>query len=232
MSDVPQGDGWWEASDGKWYAPELHPDYRPPGSYEPPPSPYEPPVVPQDPQVDPRLSGYQPPAPGDRLEMPAAGGFGHQGPPGHQRYPAVAPKSRSGGKIIAIVFGGIFLLMAGGCGVFIWAYRDEIADATVDFSNGVAVDDAATCAVIGRDFGEDYEIEATLSATSANRESHYLVDFEVLSASGRTLGVEDVVFRSMEPGEQRTEGVFNTISADDPIDTVTCNVTRILRTDA
>lgn len=26
MSDVPQGDGWWQASDGRWYAPELHPD--------------------------------------------------------------------------------------------------------------------------------------------------------------------------------------------------------------
>lgn len=30
MSDTSQGDGWWQASDGKWYAPEQHPDYRPP----------------------------------------------------------------------------------------------------------------------------------------------------------------------------------------------------------
>ena len=28
MSDVSQGPGWWIASDGKWYPPELHPDYR------------------------------------------------------------------------------------------------------------------------------------------------------------------------------------------------------------
>jgi TM2 domain-containing membrane protein YozV len=28
MSDVPQGPGWWQASDGKWYAPELHPDHQ------------------------------------------------------------------------------------------------------------------------------------------------------------------------------------------------------------
>jgi len=27
MSDVSQGAGWWQASDGKWYAPELHPGY-------------------------------------------------------------------------------------------------------------------------------------------------------------------------------------------------------------
>lgn len=26
MSDVSQGPGWWQASDGKWYAPDLHPD--------------------------------------------------------------------------------------------------------------------------------------------------------------------------------------------------------------
>jgi len=25
MSDTSQGPGWWQASDGKWYAPELHP---------------------------------------------------------------------------------------------------------------------------------------------------------------------------------------------------------------
>ena len=29
MSDVSQGPGWWLASDGKWYAPELHPNYVP-----------------------------------------------------------------------------------------------------------------------------------------------------------------------------------------------------------
>ncbi len=26
MSDTSQGSGWWQASDGKWYGPELHPD--------------------------------------------------------------------------------------------------------------------------------------------------------------------------------------------------------------
>lgn len=30
MSDVVQQQGWWIASDGKWYPPELHPDYAPP----------------------------------------------------------------------------------------------------------------------------------------------------------------------------------------------------------
>lgn len=35
MSEQARGPGWWIASDGKWYPPETHPDYRPP---PPPPS--------------------------------------------------------------------------------------------------------------------------------------------------------------------------------------------------
>lgn len=29
MSDVPQGPGWWQASDGRWYPPESHPSATP-----------------------------------------------------------------------------------------------------------------------------------------------------------------------------------------------------------
>ena len=36
MSDTSQGEGWWKASDDKWYSPEQHPAYR---SLPPPPSP-------------------------------------------------------------------------------------------------------------------------------------------------------------------------------------------------
>src|SRR6476619_6421021 len=28
MSDSTQGEGWWQASDGKWYPPEQHPDFQ------------------------------------------------------------------------------------------------------------------------------------------------------------------------------------------------------------
>ena len=35
MSDVSQGPGWWVASDGKWYAPELHPDAQRVATREP-----------------------------------------------------------------------------------------------------------------------------------------------------------------------------------------------------
>ena len=35
MSDMSQGHGWWQASDGKWYSPGMHPDYRPGPGPEP-----------------------------------------------------------------------------------------------------------------------------------------------------------------------------------------------------
>jgi hypothetical protein len=35
MSDQSQGEGWWQASDGKWYPPHLHPSYRPPAAPQP-----------------------------------------------------------------------------------------------------------------------------------------------------------------------------------------------------
>ena len=39
MSDTSQGVGWWQASDGKWYSPERHADYRPPPAPPAPPPP-------------------------------------------------------------------------------------------------------------------------------------------------------------------------------------------------
>jgi hypothetical protein len=63
LSDVSQGPGWWQASDGKWYAPEQHPNYQPP-----PPSPATapapvaaPPPAPAPVAVAPQLRGASAP---------------------------------------------------------------------------------------------------------------------------------------------------------------------------
>jgi hypothetical protein len=39
MSDGAQGSGWWVASDGKWYAPEQHPNHQAPLPAPPLPNP-------------------------------------------------------------------------------------------------------------------------------------------------------------------------------------------------
>ncbi|MEY2403800.1 MAG: hypothetical protein QOD38_1351 [Acidimicrobiaceae bacterium] len=64
MTDISGGDGWWQASDHKWYPPEQHPDHRAPASETPPtaPSPEPPPVVPPPPVAAP--PAHVPPAPG------------------------------------------------------------------------------------------------------------------------------------------------------------------------
>lgn len=82
MSDFSQGDGWWVASNGKWYAPELHPDYvapaapaspTPPAAEAAPMSPVVNEPAPVSPVAD---SVYENPAslatPGPTFESPAS----------------------------------------------------------------------------------------------------------------------------------------------------------------
>jgi uncharacterized RDD family membrane protein YckC len=42
VADISQGEGWWQASDGKWYDPESHPDYVEPEPPRAPPVPTPP----------------------------------------------------------------------------------------------------------------------------------------------------------------------------------------------
>lgn len=52
MSEQSQGPGWWVASNGKWYPPESHPNYRPlPPAQRAPSAPARP-VQPVQPPVD------------------------------------------------------------------------------------------------------------------------------------------------------------------------------------
>ena len=59
MSDVSQGPGWWEASDGKWYPPEATPGYASPAPDAPSPGPG--PAYGSNAYVPP--NGYTPPNP-------------------------------------------------------------------------------------------------------------------------------------------------------------------------
>jgi len=61
MSDQSQGPGWWQASDGKWYAPELHPGHVPPAPVAVP-SGITPPLPPVTTQGTPAVSQTPPTA--------------------------------------------------------------------------------------------------------------------------------------------------------------------------
>src|SRR5580700_12352545 len=91
MSDTSQGPGWWQASDGRWYRPEQHPDHVPP----PPPIP--PPVPPPIPPVPP-----PPPLPYGTPMVP--GPFGYTPWPG----PMVPPVT-SGLAIAALVLSIVWI---------------------------------------------------------------------------------------------------------------------------
>ncbi len=133
MSDQSQGYGWWYATDGKWYPPEMHPDYRPPQTQ-----------APQGPMVN----AAAPPVGTPTAPGVSAGSV----PPGRNwpnaGYPPVAsgpvsyrtapqPKGMSAGKIVAIVLsiivailGALFLLgVLLGVGVF--ATQNLTNDASV-----------------------------------------------------------------------------------------------------
>jgi hypothetical protein len=55
MSEISQGDGWWEARDGKWYPPESHPEYMAP-TQSPAPSD----LIPQPPLLSPGVAQQEP----------------------------------------------------------------------------------------------------------------------------------------------------------------------------
>ncbi|MGN6695131.1 MAG: DUF4190 domain-containing protein [Aquihabitans sp.] len=93
MSDAPQGPGWWQASDGKWYPPTAKPGTpRPPtargsspygpapspyGSapYGPGPSPYGPAPSPYGPGPAPYGYGYAPNPNGTPSGLPSVNGY-------------------------------------------------------------------------------------------------------------------------------------------------------------
>ena len=69
MSDVPEGAGWWQASDGKWYAPERFGSMSMP---TPTPTP-APAPAPAPPTMPPPPAGLAPTPPAG---LPVAGSFG------------------------------------------------------------------------------------------------------------------------------------------------------------
>src|SRR3954452_13173328 len=96
MSDATQGPGWWQATDGKWYPPEQHPDLGNPTEPVESVAPTEavPPTAPPAPPAPPTqvIAPVPPPVPPGPPIGPPPGAVPGGPPPGSNR-----------GKIIAIV---------------------------------------------------------------------------------------------------------------------------------
>ena len=128
MSDVSQGPGWWQASDGKWYAPELHPDYQPPTEavaptppdppQEPPPEPAPTQAAPVTPEPTQAIPTAAPIEPTQMIPTPPPVGP-PAGPPLGAAGPVVPPPSAGGGKgkliaalvVVAALLAGLLLFL-------------------------------------------------------------------------------------------------------------------------
>lgn len=183
MSDASQGEGWWIASDGKWYPPESHPDaqapappaYEPPHQqgYQAPPQPvYEPPPAP----------GYQPPqAPPNQ---PYQQQPGMPPPPTQPSLDVMKPK-RPWWKI-ALVVVVLGILLIGGCTAVVLRAVSGPIDAANDFLADIAAQDfsaavehldpscfggAPSAAVLESEFGRGLESYNLTSVRNDNNTS-------------------------------------------------------------
>lgn len=103
MSDQSDGPGWWQASDGRWYAPERHPNFVPPGPVAGPPG-ITPPLPPVATQTSSVLTQVQ--APPASVQLPEDLLIGHSPLSSHhvpRRWWVWAAPVGVGGLALAIV---------------------------------------------------------------------------------------------------------------------------------
>ena len=107
MSDMSQGPGWWQASDGKWYPPEQAPGAQPPAAQ--PPAAQPPPAPGAQPQP---AGGFPPPAPGAGTDVIDVGKSISYGWEAFKKYPGPAHR----GVVIIIVVSFLISILASAAG--------------------------------------------------------------------------------------------------------------------
>ena len=127
MSDTSQGPGWWLASDGKWYPPELWtgpPALRPPGAAVQPV-----PTYPTYPQQGP--AGYPYGTSGQAISMPGSAQYPMQGAGAGYPYGQFAQPKTNGFAIASLVCScaGLFFFPAVAGLIFGFVARSQITRA-------------------------------------------------------------------------------------------------------
>jgi hypothetical protein len=211
MSDQSNGHGWWQASDGKWYPPEQHPNYRP--------------------QPTPSLPATPPP-----LAAPLPGAT----PPTAQPpfIPAVPQQKKKGGclKWVLIAFAilvGIIVIGA------IVGTSDDDNSATTDQNDDPAdgsdeaspdnssnaagsadeIDDVGPCTLV------DSETVLLDVTNNSGKQSSYLIDVNFLDAAGQRVGDEPFFLNYLRPGERALEESF----AFDTAGGTSCEIAEVER---
>lgn len=164
MSDVSQGPGWWQASDGKWYAPELHPDYQLPTEAVEPTSPAPEPTqaMPAAAPIEPTQAVPMPPPAGPPVGPPP-GPTGPGGPP---------PAGGGKGKLIA----GLVVVIALVAGLLIFLLnRDD--------DKKVATNSSASSSSASSSSSSSSSSRSSSSRSSSSRSSSSVNSASVLSSA-------------------------------------------------
>ena len=180
MSDTPQGDGWWQASDGKFYPPESAPGAQPTQPVQPqqPVQPTQQPAQPQanQPQPAQQVPGQVPTPP------PYGGPAGVPGAPGTTGMPPGAPgeqgeeEKKGKGKLIAALV-IILLLVAGGIAAYLvfGGGDDDDEPATAD-SDQREEDIGDATGDLVNDGPIEFNKEYTTSLEADRTEARYTLD--------------------------------------------------------
>lgn len=186
MSDVPRGPDWWQASDGRWYAPPRPVSTPPPPGHGAAPG-YSPPP------------GYGPP--------PAYGP-----PPGYVPPP---PSSSSGINVavwVLAAIGVVVLMGLGACVALVVAVGEAAED--IDRSSADEADDVAgtRCRT---EAGELLAAEVEVTNDSSER-SNYAIDVAFESADGDQVETAFGFVTALEPGQSRVVDVQTLTSSPAP----------------
>ncbi len=203
MSDQSQGEGWWIASDGKWYPPESAPGYQAPVT---PPADL-PNVAP------PTIAGHD--APG---APPAAAPYQPESAPGAPSGGFAAPTtdtsdSGGGNKMVMLIVGGLVGLLAiGGVAAIALSGGDDDTP-TETVADSTTTPEAETTTSTAEDEPVDDETTTTSSAAAPASGGESLDDplplagtgfeYEYFSGtqwSGTFFGVVEVPVRDGDPG--------------------------------
>ena len=244
MSDVPQGPGWWQASDGKYYPPEQFPSSEPP--------PEAPPVAP--PSTPPTQPPGGPPPPGAVAGAPPAPGAMAGGPPPPGAAPAPPPSSSSSSgclKALLIVGGILVVLGLGAVALLVFAidrgvdYAEEwvedfekVQEVTEETGIGTSSSNATNppqydidmdgCEVVDSDSFED-QVRLVATGTIENhssKASDYWVLIHFLS-DGFEVSTDFVAFDEVEPDQVVPWTAESSSVADDG--SLTCKIEWIER---
>jgi hypothetical protein len=170
MSDTSQGEGWWQASDGRWYPPEQHPGA---GSAPSPTAGSEPSTTHPQPSAAATAAGSRQAAATPEgtpvAGGPAAGGSGGTGPGAPAPQTAGGGGSRRGVLVVALV--AVVALIAAAVAFLVLGDDDDDDDVASGGQTPAAADGDLDefCAAMD-DLGDDggpFEDEAELEAFEA-----------------------------------------------------------------